>query len=61
MSRRKANTAINLSLQFLDVQALHSKTVANTVVEAYIEIVISVNYHIFIYFFYHKLLSCIYI
>lgn len=47
MSRRKANTAINLSLQFLDVQALHGKTVANAVVEAYIEIVISVNYTLF--------------
>lgn len=34
MSRRKANTTINLSLRFLDVQALHGKTLANAVVEA---------------------------
>lgn len=37
MSRRKANTTINLSLRFLDVQALHGKTLANAVVEAYAE------------------------
>lgn len=35
MSRRKANTTINLSLRFLDVQALHGKTLANTMVKAY--------------------------
>ena len=34
MSRRKANTTINLSLRFLDVRVLHGKTLANTVVEA---------------------------
>lgn len=38
MSRRKANTTINLSLRSLDVQALHGKTVANAVVEANTEI-----------------------
>lgn len=32
MSRRKANTTINLSLRFLDVQALHGITLANAVV-----------------------------
>lgn len=37
MSRRKANTTINLSLRFLDGQALHGKTLANAVVEAYTE------------------------
>ncbi len=37
MSRRKANTTINLSLRFLDVQALHGKTLANAVVEVYRE------------------------
>lgn len=34
VSRRKANTTINLSLRFLDVQDLHGKTLANAVVEA---------------------------
>lgn len=33
VSRRKANTTINLSLRFLDVQDLHGKTLANAVVE----------------------------
>lgn len=37
MSRRKANTTINLSLRFQDVQALHGKTLANAVVGAYTE------------------------
>lgn len=35
MSRRKANTTINLSLRFLYVQELHGKTLANFVVDAY--------------------------
>lgn len=35
MSRRKANTTINLSLRFLDVQALHGKAPTNAVVEAH--------------------------
>lgn len=37
MSRRKANTTINLSLRFLEVKALHGKTLANAVVEDYRE------------------------
>lgn len=35
MSRRKANTTINLSLRFLDVQTLHGKTLANALAEPY--------------------------
>lgn len=34
MSRRKANTTINLSLRFQDVQTLHCKTLHNVVVKA---------------------------
>lgn len=37
MSRRKANTTINLSLRFLDVEALHGKTLAKAVVGAFTE------------------------
>lgn len=37
VSRRKANTTINLSLRSLDVKELHGKTLANAVVEAYTE------------------------
>lgn len=35
MSRRKANTTINLSLRSLDVPALHGKTPANAGVKDY--------------------------
>ena len=34
MSRRKANTTINLSLRFPDVQALHGIALANAAVKA---------------------------
>lgn len=37
MSRRKANTTINLSLRFLEVQPVNGKTLANAVVKAYTE------------------------
>lgn len=35
MSRRKANTTINLSLRSLGVQALHGKTLANVRMKDY--------------------------
>lgn len=45
MSRRKANTTINLSLRFQDVQPLHGKTLHNAVVKAYRECAELINVH----------------